>query len=124
MSSMTVDEYLSKVPEPARSTLEKVRAVIRAAAPKEAEECISYQVPSFKYKGPLVGYAAFPEHCSFFVMSGTLLGGFQTELAKYETSKGTIRFALDKPLPATLIRKLVKAKVAANEAAKKPRKAV
>lgn len=121
---MTVDEYLSKVPEPARSTLEKVRAVIRAAAPKEAEECISYQVPSFKYKGPLVGYAAFPEHCSFFVMSGTLLGGFQTELAKYETSKGTIRFALDKPLPATLIRKLVKAKVAANEAAKKPRKAV
>lgn len=109
-----VDEYLAGVPEPARSTLEKVRAVIRSAAPA-AEETISYRMPVFKYKGPLVGFAAFPNHCGLYLMSSTLLNGFKTELAGYETATGTIRFPVDKPLPAALVRKLVKARVAQNE---------
>jgi uncharacterized protein YdhG (YjbR/CyaY superfamily) len=110
-----VEAYLEKVPEPARTTLQTMRERIRAVAPAEATEAISYGAPAFHYKGPLVGYAAYPEHCSFFPMSGTLLDGFAKELEKYATSKGTIRFPLDKPLPAALVKKLVRAKVAVNE---------
>jgi uncharacterized protein YdhG (YjbR/CyaY superfamily) len=113
-----IDEYLAGVPEPARSTLEKVRAAIRSAVPA-AEETISYRMPVFKYKGPLVGFAAFPNHCGFYVMSSTLLKGFKTELEGFETATGTIRFPVDKPLPAALIRKIVKARVAENEKRKK-----
>ena len=111
----TVDEYLAEVAEPAHSTLQKVRAMIRAAAPKEATEAISYGMPAFKYKGSLVGYAAFKEHCSFFPMSGTLIEEMQDDLKKYKTSKGTIQFPSDKPLPAALVKKLVKARVLENE---------
>jgi uncharacterized protein YdhG (YjbR/CyaY superfamily) len=110
-----VERYLARVPEPARSTLERVRAVIRAAAPKEATECISYAIPAFRYKGALVAYAAFSKHCSFFPMSGRVLEEFRDELEKYPQSKGTIRFPVDKPLPATLIKKIVRARVARNE---------
>jgi uncharacterized protein YdhG (YjbR/CyaY superfamily) len=115
----TVDEYLDTVPEPQRSTLKKVRAVIQSVLPEEATEVISYRMPVVKYKGMLVGYAAFSEHCSLFGMSGTLLGPFQEELKKYSTSKGTIRFPVDKPLPATLIKKLVKDAIAQKDARKK-----
>jgi uncharacterized protein YdhG (YjbR/CyaY superfamily) len=111
----TIDEYLAGVPEPARSTLGKVRAAIRAAAPKETTEGISYQVPMFKYKGVLLGFAAFPNHCSLFVTNPALIEMFKEELAGYKTSKGTIQFASDKPLPAGLLKKLVKARVAMNE---------
>jgi uncharacterized protein YdhG (YjbR/CyaY superfamily) len=89
--------------------------MIRAAAPKEATEAISDRIPSFKYKGTLVGYAAFADHCSFFPFSGALLDEFADDLKSYSVSKGTIRFALDKPLPAALVKRLVKAKVAQNE---------
>ena len=65
----SVDEYLARVPEPARGTLNKVRAAIRSAVPSEATEAISYRIPTFKYKGPLVGFAAFSNHCSLFPMS-------------------------------------------------------
>jgi uncharacterized protein YdhG (YjbR/CyaY superfamily) len=112
----TVDEYLAGVPEPQRSTLKKVRAVIQSVLPGEATEGISYRIPVVKYKGMLVGYAAFTEHCSLFGMSGTLLSEFKEELKKYPTSKGTIRFPADKPLPATLIKKLVKHAIAEKEA--------
>ena len=111
----TVDEYLADVAEPAHSTLQKVRAMIRASAPKEATEAISYGMPAFKYKGSLVGYAVFKEHCSFFPMSGTLIEEMQDDLKKYKTSKGTIQFPSDKPLPAALVKKLVKARVLENE---------
>ena len=114
----TVDDYLAGVPEPARSTLNNVRALIRKLVPAEAVEGISYGMPAFKYKGPLVGYAAFAEHCSFFPMSGSALEEFAVELKGYSTSKGTIRFPLDKPLPAALVKKLVKARIAQNEAKK------
>jgi len=110
-----VESYLAAVPEPARSTLQKVRAAIRAAAPAEASEGLSYGMPAFRYKGALVGYAAFKNHCSFFPMSATLLDDFKDELGTCRTSKGTIQFPMDKPLPAALIKKLVKARVAENE---------
>lgn len=114
--ALTVDEYLAGVPEPARTTLGKLRATIRAAAPKDATEKISYGMPAFYYKGGLVAYAAFKGHCSLFPMDGGITKEFAAELAKYEVAKGTIRFALDKPLPAALVRKIVKARVAKNEA--------
>lgn len=111
-----VEAYLAKVPEPARSTLGKVRAAIRAAAPKEAEEEISYGIPAFRYKGALVGYAAFKRHCSLFPMSASLLDEMGKELAGYRTSKGTLQFSVDKPLAAALVKKIVKARVQQNEA--------
>jgi len=112
----TVDEYLAGVAEPAHSTLQKIRAMIRAAAPKEATEAISYGMPAFKYRGSPVGYAAFKEHCSFFPMSGKFVEQIADDLAKYETSKGTIRFSVSKPLPAALVKKIVKVRVAENGA--------
>lgn len=110
-----VEEYLNRAPEPHRTTLNKVRGIIRAAAPAEAEECISYSVPAFRYKGALVAYAAFKKHCSLFPMSASLLDDFAVEVGGYRTAKGTLQFAPDKPLPATLIKKIVKARVRQNE---------
>lgn len=114
----SVEAYLAKVPQPARTTLEKVRAGIRATVPAEATEGLSYGMPSFKYKGALVAYAAFKDHCSFFPMSSTLLDGFADETKPYRTSKGTLQFPLDKPLPNSLLKKIVRARVAQNEAKK------
>jgi uncharacterized protein YdhG (YjbR/CyaY superfamily) len=111
----TVEEYLSGVPEPARSTLVRVRAMVRSVVPAESTEVISYGMPTFKYKGSLMGFAAFSEHCSLFPMSAALIEEFKKELKDYSTSKGTIRFPVDKPLPATLVKKLVKARIAENE---------
>jgi uncharacterized protein YdhG (YjbR/CyaY superfamily) len=109
------DEYLAAVPEPARSTLKKIRAAIRSVVPAEATEAISYGMPSFKYKGALVWFAAFSNHCSFFPGSGRVTAQFQDELKKFQTSKGTIRFPVDKPLSAALVKKIVKARIAENE---------
>ena len=111
----STDEYLATVPEPARSTLNKIRATIRSVVPAEATEAISYGMPSFKYKGALVWYAAFSDHCSFFPGSGRVIAAFQDELKKFQTSKGTIRFPADKPLSAALVKKIVKARIAENE---------
>jgi len=110
-----VEAYLARVPEPARTTLEKVRAAIRSTAPKEATECISYGMPAFRYNGALVGYAAFKDHCSFFPMSAALLDTMKDDLTAYRTSKGTLQFPLDKPLRAALLKKMVKARVADND---------
>ncbi|HWG19207.1 MAG TPA: DUF1801 domain-containing protein [Terracidiphilus sp.] len=111
-----VEAYLAKVPEPARTTLEKLRATIRAAAPTGATEELSYGIPAFQYKGGLVAYAAFKEHCSFFPMSASLLDDFAGELKGYRTSKGTLQFPMDKPLPPSLVKRMVKARVLQNEA--------
>ncbi|MGO9337764.1 MAG: iron chaperone [Terracidiphilus sp.] len=110
-----VEAYLAQVPEPARTTLEKTRAMIRAAAPKDASEAISYKIPSFQYKGGLVWYAAFKNHCSFFPMDHSLEEEFAEELKKYNVSKGTIQFPVDKPLPKALVARIVKARVTLNE---------
>jgi uncharacterized protein YdhG (YjbR/CyaY superfamily) len=109
----TVDEYLAAVPEDARLALEKLRKMIKAAAPR-ATELISYQIPMYKHQGLLVGFAAFKNHCSFFVGTKNI-ETYQDELKSYETSKGTIRFPAGKPLPAALVKKLVRAHVAENE---------
>ena len=111
----TVEQYLSAVPEPARSTLKKVRATIRSAVPRDTTELISYGIPMFKYKGLLIGYAAFTNHCSLFPMGSSLLKKFARDLDRYSLSKGTIRFPVDKPLPAALLKKFAKARVAQNE---------
>jgi uncharacterized protein YdhG (YjbR/CyaY superfamily) len=116
-----VEAYLARTPEPQRTTLENMRAMIRAAAPKDAEECISYGMPAFRYKGALVGYAAFKKHCSFFPMGAAVLDELSEEVAPYRTAKGTLQFAVDKPLPAALVKKLVKARVRQNEGKTKRR---
>jgi uncharacterized protein YdhG (YjbR/CyaY superfamily) len=110
----TVDEYLLSIPEPARSTLKKIRTVIRSAAPREATEAISYGMPAFKYKGVLVWYAAFSNHCSLFP-TASIIQEFKDELQSYTISKGTIQFPRDKPLPAALVKKLIRARVKQNE---------
>jgi uncharacterized protein YdhG (YjbR/CyaY superfamily) len=112
-----VDEYLAGVPEPARSTLNKVRAVIQSAVPSEATETISYRIPTFKYKGSLLWFAAFKDHCSLFP-GASVIEAFKSELKDFHTSKGTIHFPVDKPLSAALLKKLVKARIAENEGKK------
>lgn len=108
----SVDEYMATVPELPRATLEKLRSMIRAAVP-EAEETISYQMPTFKYKGRfLVSVAAFKKHCSLFPLSGSVLEELGPELEGYDQSgKGTLRFPHDMPLPAALVKKIVKIRV-------------
>jgi len=110
-----VDAYLAKVPEPARTTLEKLRATIRSVVPRETTEALSYGMPAFHYKGALVAYAAFKNHCSLFPMQASLIDEMKDELKAYRTSKGTLQFPQDKPLPVTLVKKMVKARVAQNE---------
>ena len=106
------DDYLATVPEPARTTLAKLRAAILAAAPAGTIECIAYGVPAFKHKKNIAGFAAYDNHCSYFPMSGGITKLFTSELAKYEVSKGAIQFPLDKPLPAALVKKLINARLA------------
>jgi uncharacterized protein YdhG (YjbR/CyaY superfamily) len=113
-----VDEYLASVPEPARSTLNKMRATIRSAVPAEAIETISYRMPAFKHKGVLVWFAAFSDHCSLFP-TAAVIEEFRNDLKGFSTSKGTIHFPTDKPLPTALVKKLVKARVAQVESKKR-----
>jgi uncharacterized protein YdhG (YjbR/CyaY superfamily) len=113
-----VDEYLARVPEPARATLQKMRAAIRSAVPSQATETISYGIPAFKHEKVLVWFAAFSDHCSLFP-TASVIDAFKDELKPFSTSKGTIHFPMDKPLPTTLIKKLVKARVAQNESKKR-----
>jgi len=110
-----VDEYLAAAPEDVRSVLEKLRKTIRSAAPK-AEEVISYQIPMFKYHGPLVFFAAFRNHCSFYVVSKPIMEVFTSELKPWDTSGTTIHFSAKNPLPASLVKKIVKARIDENEA--------
>jgi len=110
---MSVDEYLAATPQPARAQLAKMRAAIRSALPAEATQVISYKIPAFKLKKVLVWFAAFQGHCSLFP-TAAVLQQFKSELAGYKTSKGTVQFPLDKPLPVPLIKKLVKARLAAS----------
>ena len=114
----TIDDYLAALPDDQREALEKIRQVIRTTAP-DAEECISYGLASYRQNGMLVAFGAAKNHCAFYPMSGSTVKKHEDELKKYDTSKGTIRFQADKPLPATLVRKLVKARLAENAAKKK-----
>jgi uncharacterized protein YdhG (YjbR/CyaY superfamily) len=109
----TIDAYLETLSDDTRATLEKLRKTIGSTAPK-AEECISYGIPAFRLNGMLVGFGATAKHCSFYLMSSSTVAAHAEELRSYDTSKGTIRFPADKPLPVALVRKLVKARMAEN----------
>jgi uncharacterized protein YdhG (YjbR/CyaY superfamily) len=108
-----VDDYLAKVPEDVRIALEGLRRTIKAAAP-QAVEVISYRIPTFKYHGPLVGFAAFKNHLSFYVMSPDLLRDSAADVKGYEAKGATIHFSSERPLPAALVTKLVKARITEN----------
>ena len=110
----TVNQYLARVPQPARAHLNKMRAAIRSAVPKDSVEIISYGIPAFKQKRVLVWYAAFSNHCSLFP-TAAIIEKFKNDLKPFSKSKGTIHFPIDKPLPTALIKKLVKARVAQAE---------
>jgi uncharacterized protein YdhG (YjbR/CyaY superfamily) len=117
-----VEAYLARVPEPQRSALERLRAQIRKAAP-EAEEAISYGVPAFRQGRGLVAYAAFKGHCSLFPMSDGVWSELGEDLAPWRTSKGTLQFTPDEPLPAKLVARLVKARIRENAALDAEKKA-
>jgi uncharacterized protein YdhG (YjbR/CyaY superfamily) len=107
-----VEAYFAKLTEPARSTLQAVRKEIRAAAPPEAVEGFHYGVPAFKLGTGLAGYAAGKKFCSYYPMSGRVITRLANDLSGYTTTPGSIHFPLDKPLPAPLVQKLVKARLA------------
>ncbi len=109
----TVDEYLAGLSDDKRVALERLRKSIRSAAPK-AEECISYQLPAFRQDGMLVAFGATTKHCTFYLMSSSTVEAHADDLEGYPTSKGSIRFQPDEPLPDALVRKLVKARIAEN----------
>jgi uncharacterized protein YdhG (YjbR/CyaY superfamily) len=113
-SASVIGAYLAKLPVDQRAALEKLRKMIRAAAPG-AEECLSYQLPAFRLDGKvLVCFGASSRHCSFHPGSGTAVAAHAKELASLDTSKGTIRFTPDKPLSSALVRKIVKYRIAEN----------
>lgn len=112
-----IDTYIANFPEDVQIALEKVRAAIKKAAPK-AEEAISYGIPTFKLNGNLVHFGGFKKHIGFFPGSSGV-AAFKKELSKYKTSKGTIQFPLESPVPLTLIQKITKFRVTENVAKQK-----
>jgi uncharacterized protein YdhG (YjbR/CyaY superfamily) len=111
----TIDEYLATVDAEKRAALERLRDIVKAAAPA-AQEPITYRIPMFRLNGMLVGFAAAKDHCSFYPCDSTTVKALKNELKNYETSKGAIQFQPNKPLPVALVKKIVKARVAANDA--------
>jgi uncharacterized protein YdhG (YjbR/CyaY superfamily) len=112
----TIDEYLAGVDADHRDALQKLRETIHSVAPK-AEECISYGIPAFRLNGrSLVFFGAWANHCAFYPGSSATLKKFRNELSDFQTSKGTLRFSPDKPMPVALVKKLLKARIAENNA--------
>ncbi|MFO0838164.1 MAG: DUF1801 domain-containing protein [Phycisphaerae bacterium] len=113
----TIDDYLAALPGDQRAALEKLRSSIRTIVP-DAQQCISYQLPTFRFQGRmLVSIGATPNYCAFYVLSAATLPAHKDALVGYDTSKSVIRFQPDRPLPAALLRKLIKARIAENAAA-------
>ncbi|MEZ4398539.1 MAG: DUF1801 domain-containing protein [Kofleriaceae bacterium] len=110
-----VDAYLARVPPAMRAALIRLRKLIKQVAPA-ATETISYQIPAFRHHGMLVGFGATARQGALYVMSSTVLAGFTDELRNLDTAKGTLRFTVDAPLPAALVKRVVAARVAQNEA--------
>ena len=112
----TIDEYLARANPDQRAALNKFRKIIRSVAPK-AQECISYGIPAFRLNGrSLVFFGAWKSHCAFYPGSAATLKKFRNELRNFQTSKGTLRFSPDKPMPVALVKKLLKARIAENNA--------
>ena len=113
VAAKNVSEYLEAFPPGMRKTLQQLRQTIKAAAPR-AEEMISYRMPAYRYKGMLVYFGGYQNHIGFYPVSSAI-AKFKNELSKYKTSKGTVQFSPDEPLPLGLIRKMVKFRVKENE---------
>lgn len=111
LPSEAVEAYIARVPEPNRTALRQLREIIRAAVPQGASEVISYGIPAFSFPKPFFGYAAFRNHLSVLPFSGSLLDGFGEELEPYSRTKSSLHLPFDKPLPAALIQRLVRARV-------------
>ena len=112
-NSEAVDQYLAQLPEDQRAALEKLRQTIKKLVP-EVEEFISYKMPAYRYHGMLCGFAAFKKHCSYFPWDSKTVEDFKTELKDFKTSAGTIQFTPEKPIPETLLKKILQARVKAN----------
>lgn len=110
----TVKEYFASISPESRRTLRELRRTIKALVP-EATEVISYQLPTFRDGRMIVSYGAFSDHCSFFPLSSAVTKRFAKDLARYDTTPGTIRFPIDKALPASLVKKIVKARIEQNK---------
>jgi uncharacterized protein YdhG (YjbR/CyaY superfamily) len=111
MSSKEVTAHLAKVPQPQKATLESLRKTILEIIP-EAEEVISYGFPGYRLDGKIIcGFDAFKNHCSFFPHSSLVIPELEKELANYKTSKGAIQFAIDKPLPKSIVKKLIATRI-------------
>ena len=107
MSKQDVDEYLATLDDPKRGTLEALRRTILEVVP-QAEQCISYGMPAFKLQGKTVaGFAAFKHHLSYLPHSGSVLSALGDDLAGYDMTKGSLHFAIDRPLPKRLVKKLI-----------------
>lgn len=122
-TAKNVDEYLKMQPEAMQPVLEKLRQAIKKAAPK-AEEVISYQIPTYKYLGPVVHFAAFKDHCSFIIVNKDIIKTFEKDLQGHKTTGTTIHFTPEKPIPSTLVQKIVKIRVKENEERDAIKKAV
>ena len=116
MSAREVEAYIAAAPKEARPMLRELRSIVRSVAPA-ADEVLSYQMPTFRHYGVLVSFAAFKAHVGLFALSSTFLDEFKVEVAPWRTGKGTIRLPYGQPIPASLIKRLVKAKARANERA-------
>lgn len=111
----SIDHYIKNLPAEVKQSLEKLRQTIRKAAP-EAEEVISYNMPGYKYQGMLVYFASFKNHCTFFTGNGSLVKKMEDELKGYATTPSGIHFTPDKPLPASLVKKIITIRMRENEA--------
>lgn len=111
-----IDKYLADVPEDFRIALEKLRHIILQAAPKGTEETVSYGIPIFKWNGMLVGFAAYKKHCSFFSCSSTALKKVKDDIKGFKGTLSAIHFTPDKPVPATLVKKVVKIRIEETKA--------
>lgn len=110
----TIELYLASLPKAQQKALQNIRQLINKLVP-EAEEIISYNMPAYRYHGMLVGFAAFKNHCSVFPWNGSTTEHFKMELIGFKTSKGTIQFTLDKPIPVALLKKIIKFRIAQNK---------
>lgn len=111
MTKRQIDLYLAKVPEPQRGTLKELRTLIRASLP-EAEECLSYNMPAYKVNGQVIaGFASAKNHCSYYPFSGATLTTLSADVSTYVTTKGSLHFAIDKCIPASLVKKLIKTRL-------------
>ncbi|MBE9584209.1 DUF1801 domain-containing protein [Mucilaginibacter sp. JRF] len=110
----TVDEYLATLPEPAKTALANLRAAIREAAP-QAEECISYQIPTYKYKGMLVHFAAFKNHCGFYGVSKAVIDQYMDKLPGCKINGTTIQFKASQGLPANVVKEIVAIRLKQND---------